>query len=808
MADTIVTVDRVQVRRSSTPGFRPGQNGSRPLADGEEFVNFADGVRLSQDGGDTVEYPLRPGIEDVPGLPDALNAKADGDVVQELVGRLAPAELLLQPALFAVPALAQAAIDAFLSANAGSPTRLLFKPDTYTLRDTIKLTNRSNVTLVLDDTSIVVANPSSSAPNYFRWFEAEGGSNITIRGSGTIDIQNLPYTQGTIVAISGTDTFDIQIDAGFRTNFADSDAHFGFDALGLPDTGYWQQSPINPVSVVSPGVLRLSQRAGVTYAVGKRFVILHRKYATRLMTAFAVDGFRVLGDIRAYAAPGFACFVDGCRDVDLSGFRLVKKPGSGRLISGNADGIHVQSCRGKLYVRGTTVEYNLDDCFTAITSTYPITAAGGDSITFNAGVKTPRWQSGDSIEIFSAMGAPLGAVTLTSLSNSGGTYTATVSGAIPAGTDTTCNIASVDAFPSDCQVQHNTFGKCYGHGIIVSGKNQDIRDNNIYGTLWEAILIRSYYAYFAEGIPPRDPLVTKNRIDYCCRKPSLNGQYACIQVISLRKDGSGTSGTRDIKRPIIVDNDISNSPVGAICVWQAENPIVANNRTKNVCTAPTSTANHDGSQYQISFNNCTSPIIFGNTDQGGAGVIAGLQGVVIADAALGSNPGMTLLNISGAEVITTQNVANAANRFRAVSAIAGGRPVFSVEGTDTNITGEFRNKGSGAWFFTSYNGAVTDFRTIATQDGKNYVALASGVAGSPAVITTRGEGNAALLLSTVNGAGIVQTDRPFKVVSYTFSALPAANNYVGCIVRVSDRSNKLASSDGTNWRFMDGTVVT
>lgn len=76
MADTIVTVDRLQVRRSSTPGYRPGQNGTRPLADGEEFVNFADGVRLSQDGGITVEYPLRPGIGDVPGLPDALDAAA------------------------------------------------------------------------------------------------------------------------------------------------------------------------------------------------------------------------------------------------------------------------------------------------------------------------------------------------------------------------------------------------------------------------------------------------------------------------------------------------------------------------------------------------------------------------------------------------------------------------------------------------------------------------------------------------------------------------------------------------------------
>jgi len=44
MADTLITIDTIQIRRSSTPGFRPGMNETRGLNDGELFINDADGV--------------------------------------------------------------------------------------------------------------------------------------------------------------------------------------------------------------------------------------------------------------------------------------------------------------------------------------------------------------------------------------------------------------------------------------------------------------------------------------------------------------------------------------------------------------------------------------------------------------------------------------------------------------------------------------------------------------------------------------------------------------------------------------------
>jgi hypothetical protein len=51
--------------------------------------------------------------------------------------------------------------------------------------------------------------------------------------------------------------------------------------------------------------------------------------------------------------------------------------------------------------------------------------------------------------------------------------------------------------------------------------------------------------------------------------------------------------------------------------------------------------------------------------------------------------------------------------------------------------------------------------------------------------------------------------QPVKLPSYTVATVPTAGLWPGCLIYVSDgTSNKrLAVSDGTNWRFPDGNVI-
>jgi hypothetical protein len=44
---------------------------------------------------------------------------------------------------------------------------------------------------------------------------------------------------------------------------------------------------------------------------------------------------------------------------------------------------------------------------------------------------------------------------------------------------------------------------------------------------------------------------------------------------------------------------------------------------------------------------------------------------------------------------------------------------------------------------------------------------------------------------------------------YTFETLPSPATFVGCHIRIANRNNRPAYSDGTNWRFYkDDAIVT
>ncbi|NOG69826.1 hypothetical protein [Roseicella sp. DB1501] len=62
-------------------------------------------------------------------------------------------------------------------------------------------------------------------------------------------------------------------------------------------------------------------------------------------------------------------------------------------------------------------------------------------------------------------------------------------------------------------------------------------------------------------------------------------------------------------------------------------------------------------------------------------------------------------------------------------------------------------------------------------------------------------------LTVGSGATLVDLAQPTRFPGYAFSGVPAAASNSGCTIRITDRNHKLATSDGTAWRFADGTVI-
>ncbi|WP_170979267.1 glycosyl hydrolase family 28-related protein [Roseomonas sp. HF4] len=153
-------------------------------------------------------------------------------------------------------------------------------------------------------------------------------------------------------------------------------------------------------------------------------------------------------------------------------------------------------------------------------------------------------------------------------------------------------------------------------------------------------------------------------------------------------------------------------------------------------------------------------------------------------------------------------VASTANALEARSAIAGQPVSLTASGTDSSVSLNVAAKGtSGVLRLQVRNG--TGFEVTATGTPGNYVrATAAGPGGTPTLNAQGSDTNVGLTLSP-KGTGAVAASAPFRLPTYTVAALPSAATYGQCLAYVSDGSSsrRLAISDGSAWRWADGTVV-
>jgi hypothetical protein len=157
-------------------------------------------------------------------------------------------------------------------------------------------------------------------------------------------------------------------------------------------------------------------------------------------------------------------------------------------------------------------------------------------------------------------------------------------------------------------------------------------------------------------------------------------------------------------------------------------------------------------------------------------------------------------------VLAWKGVASAVTYLSAQNA-AGTNPArFTVESSATDAGLDVYGRGAGFIRLRNSSGLGLVVQNPSSSGG-NYAKVLGVASGSDPIIAGEGGTDVNLRLQG-KGAGVVLLGTPFKLNGYAFASLPSAATYPGCMVRVTDRSSRPATSDGTNWRFADGTVVT
>jgi hypothetical protein len=101
------------------------------------------------------------------------------------------------------------------------------------------------------------------------------------------------------------------------------------------------------------------------------------------------------------------------------------------------------------------------------------------------------------------------------------------------------------------------------------------------------------------------------------------------------------------------------------------------------------------------------------------------------------------------------------------------------------------------------------YATDATSTGTEYEFTPSGLTTFIAANTTLLTATDASALTAVQAASLVQA-LPLRLPTYTVATVPSAATYARGLIYISDgtANKRLAISDGTDWRFPDGNVVT
>ncbi len=185
----------------------------------------------------------------------------------------------------------------------------------------------------------------------------------SVRGL-SVDWGRPPFSQGDIIAVAaGARSADVRIDPEFPVDGSETvQAISTYDRSTRLMTvkGLDAYNVVDKVALIGTQVLRLSFTRPLPLKPGDTVVLRHQVHAANVF--FITDCADVrLEDVTIHAGPGMALLGVNCRNATIERMTIVPPPGSNRLMTTCADGIHLSACSGVVEIRDCSMEGMGDD---------------------------------------------------------------------------------------------------------------------------------------------------------------------------------------------------------------------------------------------------------------------------------------------------------------------------------------------------------------------------------------------------------------------------------------------------------------
>jgi hypothetical protein len=403
--------------------------------------------------------------------------------------------------------------------------------------------NADNLVFNGNGANVLVTDPTLGV------FDIVGSRNVIVQNLASVDYENmvngvnqaLPFTQGTITAVNTTtNQVTLQVDAGYPA----------------PTASQFQNAPAKaaiPIDPANPGRLVAGTPDGFQYstvtdlgsnqyevqlndttglAVNTRLVVSARGYSNIVTVqpglpafdgAFTTytPGHQVsIINTTVYTSPNTFVVSWRTEAVNVLHCQIQIKPGSGRLLTTDADAVWPENNRVGPWVENCSFTAMGDDDVNPHSTAFTVTAASADNETFTLGNWDTRYvlfHVGDHLTFFNqTTGGLLGRVTVTAVSGAMVTVDTAVSGVVFAAVGTADDKTSTKIFNDDLSqgyvIRGNTFTNNRSRGVVLKGSNGQVVDNAFVGQGLQAILMANE-PYFNEGLIAENVLIQHNTFD-------------------------------------------------------------------------------------------------------------------------------------------------------------------------------------------------------------------------------------------------------------------------------------------------------
>lgn len=344
------------------------------------------------------------------------------------------------------------------------------------------------------------------------------GSSDNVRlESLAVDYQPVPYSQGTIIEASPDDhSFVFKLQDGFPKPTADHiqaprTKHIAY--LFEPDSGLkanqFYDQYIEKIEQLDETHARLTSRNPVTPEfVGKTVAMVGRRKADAIV--FESSQHCVADHVTVYSAPALGFGLRNCDYITIQNSKIQQRPGTGRMMSSVADGIHVKWGEHGPKILNNWLEGMGDDSVN-IGGTYQRIMAQPAPNTLIVERHGSLIRGNQIVLVDNRTGhmKPLGNRTKTesvtwegqpamrlTFENDLDPIERTTANSDPEHTDLVINM---DQVASGAVIRNNFFGRHRMRGILMRGHNSIIEGNRFEDLLGPAIKLGHHYGGRKEG---------------------------------------------------------------------------------------------------------------------------------------------------------------------------------------------------------------------------------------------------------------------------------------------------------------------